>query len=227
MNKKLLRLNLQHFAEDTSTTDNTSNTDNQQTDDKTDNPFGAQDKNQTDDKDKDPDKQTDDTSQGGDNKDKEPSSEEVQKQAADAYAKTQGYESAEKMQEALKAYKEYQDSQKTEQERQQEKLTNLEKDTQAKDEQLQNANAQISAMKKGVDGEFLEDVILLAKAKTSDDVTMDDAIGQVLERYPHFKGEQQQGQGPSFGQDKYQQQSGGSDDFVAGLNLKSIAGGKQ
>lgn len=90
------------------------------------------------------------------------------------------------------------EAQKTDAEKKAEKLTQLEKthaDTQAENETLK---AQISAAKAGVNTDSVEDVVTLAKNLVGDDVDMDAAIKQVIEKYPHFSGEQQTEEKPKF-----------------------------
>ncbi|WP_455797570.1 hypothetical protein [Clostridium butyricum] len=94
--------------------------------------------------------------------------------------------------EELKAFKEWQDSQKTESEKQSEALTNAEKAKLDAEERAILAETKVTCLTKGVNPKSIDDVVVLAKAKVTDDVTIDQAIDKVLEQYPHFKGDMQQ-----------------------------------
>lgn len=110
------------------------------------------------------------------------------RKAQEKLFKEVGIEDFENAKEGLQKFKEWQDSQKTEAEKQSEALNTLkqEKDTLAKERsQLQS---QISAMKAGVNGDSVEDVIALAERLVNDDTDIDAAIKQVIEKYPHFSG---------------------------------------
>lgn len=133
------------------------------------------------------------------------------KKAQEKLLKQLGVTDFDNAKDGLQKFKEWQESQKTEAEKKQEALENLQKDSQAKDDQLFSANAKLSALTSGVQADFLDDVIVLAKAQISDDVDMNEAIAKVVEKYPHFKGEvqQEQQQAPKFttGQHTKQQTS--------------------
>lgn len=96
--------------------------------------------------------------------------------------------------EELKAFKEWQDSQKTEAEKQSEALTNAEKAKLDAEERAILAETKVTCLTKGVNPKSLDDVVVLAKAKVTDDLTMEQAIDKVLEQYPHFKGDIQEEQ---------------------------------
>lgn len=172
----LLRLNLQYFAEPS----------------EEDKPDG-EDKPPEDQKPKDPsdDKKSED--------DKTFTQEDVNKIAAkekksakEAILKELGIEDFDNAKDGMKKFKEWQDSQKTEQEKQQEKLNNLSKEKDSLSTENQDLKAQLSAMKKGVLGDSVEDVVALAKQRVSDDVTIDEAIDQIIEKYPHFAGKEEE-----------------------------------
>jgi len=76
-------------------------------------------------------------------------------------------------------------------------LQALEKEKGSLSEENERLKAQLSALKAGVQADSVEDVVVLARNYLSDDVDMDQAIQKVLEKYPHFKAQQQQdGQQP-------------------------------
>lgn len=94
--------------------------------------------------------------------------------------------------EELKAYNEWKESQKTEEEKRTEALNNAEKAKLAAEERAMLAETKVTCLSKGVNATSVDDVVILAKSMVTDDVTMEQAIDKVLEKYPSFKGEQQQ-----------------------------------
>ncbi|EPB8178459.1 hypothetical protein ACRTAO_001120 [Clostridium perfringens] len=100
--------------------------------------------------------------------------------------------------EELKAYQEWKESQKTEAEKQSEALTNAEAKAKAEAERANTLEAKVTCLSKGVLADNVDDVVILAKAMISDDVNMDQAVDKVLEKYPSFKGVQQQDENKGF-----------------------------
>ncbi|GAB6170078.1 hypothetical protein JCM1393_25380 [Clostridium carnis] len=96
--------------------------------------------------------------------------------------------------EELKAYNEWKESQKTEEEKKNEALTNAEKARLAAEEKATALEAKVTCLSKGVIATSVDDVVTLAKAMVTEEVTIEQAIDKVLEKYPSFKGEQQQQQ---------------------------------
>lgn len=97
-----------------------------------------------------------------------------------------GFSDVETAKNALAEYAKWQESQKSEADKQAEALT-------AKDRELANAQAEnkvlaskLAALSKGVNTESVDDVIALAERLITDEVSIDDAIGQVLAKYPQF-----------------------------------------
>ena len=136
------------------------------------------------------------------------------KKAQEKLLKQLGIEDFKTAKDGLEKFREWQESQKTEAEKQQERLQKLEQDHSSTLSENESLKAQLSALKVGVKAESVEDVVVLAKNLVSDDVDMDEAINQVVEKYPHFKVEQQRKEGegdqkPSFstGQHSKQQES--------------------
>ncbi|MGF3141263.1 hypothetical protein ACQV2S_01180 [Facklamia sp. P13064] len=109
------------------------------------------------------------------------------KKATENLLKELGIEDFENAKDGLQKFREWKNSQKTEAEKQSEKLQAAITDKEQIAEENSTLKAQISAYKLGVKDDSLEDVIQLAKAKVTDDITIDDAIKQVVEKYPHFK----------------------------------------
>ncbi|MFJ3386845.1 hypothetical protein [Lysinibacillus sp. NPDC086135] len=112
--------------------------------------------------------------------------------------------------EGLAKFKEWQDSQKTEQERQAERLKELETNHGTLTDENSVLKAQISAMKAGVNADYVTDVVTLAKTMVSEDVDMDTAISKVVEKYPHFaqvEVEKEETPKPKFSTGQHQKQS--------------------
>lgn len=93
--------------------------------------------------------------------------------------------------EELEAFKQWQESQKTEEEKKNEALNNAEKARVAAEERALLAETKVTCLSKGVASTSVDDVVILAKSMLNDDLTMEQAIDKVLEKYPSFKGEQQ------------------------------------
>ena len=100
--------------------------------------------------------------------------------------------------EELKAFKEWKESQKTEAEKQEEALTAAEKAKSDAEERALLAETKVTCLSKGVAPKSVDDVVVLANAKISDDMTIEQAIDKVLEQYPHFKNEEQQEEQKGF-----------------------------
>ena len=81
--------------------------------------------------------------------------------------------------EELKAFREWQDKQKTAEELSAEKIA-------AANSRAEIAEARCAAFAKGVKPDAVDDVIALARARVGGDVTIEDAIAQVTEKYPSF-----------------------------------------
>lgn len=88
--------------------------------------------------------------------------------------------------EELKAFNDWKESQKTEQEKTAEKIKLAEEAQTAAEQKAADLEAKYTAVSKGVKPEAVEDVIALAKNKVSDNVTLEQAIESVIEKYPQF-----------------------------------------
>lgn len=93
--------------------------------------------------------------------------------------------------EEIKAYQEWKDSQKTEEQKKNEALTNAETKVKEAEERATNLEAKVTCLSKGVGATSVDDVVVLAKAMVTEEVTIDQAIDKVLEKYPHFKGSEE------------------------------------
>ncbi|GGE47710.1 hypothetical protein GCM10011391_28090 [Pullulanibacillus camelliae] len=113
------------------------------------------------------------------------------KKAQEKLLKSLGIDDFDNAKEGMKKFKEWQESQKTEQEKQQEELKKLQENYSTASSENETLKAQISAMKSGVKADSVEDVVTLAKNLVDDDTDMDAAIAKVVEKYPHFKVEEQ------------------------------------
>ena len=120
------------------------------------------------------------------------------KKATEKLLKELGIEDFENAKDGMAKFKEWQESQKTEQEKQQETLNNLTKDKEILTSENQNLKSQISAMNQGVKADFVEDVVALAERLVNDETTIDEAIKAVVEKYPHFVGEDEKSDSPQI-----------------------------
>mgnify|MGYP001197125342 CR=1 FL=1 len=140
------------------------------------------------------------------------------KKAQEKLLKKLGIDDFDNAKEGLKKFKEWQDSQKTEQEKQQELLDNLSKEKESLSSENANLKAQLSALKQGVNADSVEDVVALAERLVNDETTIDDAIKQVVEKYPHFadSAEEKQQDKPTFSTGQHQKK-GNLDAFAKTL----------
>lgn len=182
---KLLRLDLQHFAEE-----GEGGAGNQKTD-PADNLEGQQQEPQ----------QQDSQQQ----EDKLLPQSDVNNLIAKETKKTQekllkqlGIEDFKSAKEGLEKFREWQESQKTEAQKQSERLQEYETQSQKLANENESLKAQNAAILAGVQKDAIEDVVTLAKPLVSDEVDMNVAIGKVLEKYPHFKGEAEETSKPVY-----------------------------
>lgn len=142
------------------------------------------------------------------------------KAAQENFLKSVGFDDFKNAKDGLAKFKDWQDSQKTEAQKQADALEQASKDLESTKAEKETIAAQLAAVKAGADLEALEDLIVLAKTKVTDEVTIDEAIKQTLEKYPHFKAQQEQQQNkPSFSGGQHTPPAGnGTDDpFAAKL----------
>ena len=142
------------------------------------------------------------------------------KKVKEKLLKDLGVDSFKNAKEGMKKFQEWQEQQKTEAEKQQEQLENLKQEKESISQENEKLKAQLSAFNKGVKPDSAEDVVTLAKNLVDDDTDMEAAIDKVIEKYPHFSGEQQEEESkPSF--TTGQHQKGDSKDSFA----KTLLGG--
>lgn len=113
------------------------------------------------------------------------------KSAQEKLLKELGIEDFNSAKEGLQKFQEWQDAQKTDAEKKDEQVNQLTDTNTSLQAENNTLKAQLSAMKQGVNSESIEDVVALAERQVSDDVTLDDAIKAVIEKYPHFKAVQE------------------------------------
>lgn len=102
--------------------------------------------------------------------------------------KSLGVGSKEDLQQALAEFQEFKDSQKTEAEKKDEQVKALTDEKTQLQTDYDNLKAQVEAMKLGVKDDSIEEVIQLANLKVTDEVTLTEAMKQVVEKFPMFTG---------------------------------------
>ncbi|MFE5392853.1 hypothetical protein, partial [Bacillus thuringiensis] len=114
------------------------------------------------------------------------------KRAQEKLLKQLGVEDFKSAKEGLAKFQEWQESQKTEAEKMADSLKDYETKYNTVSSENESLKAQISAMKLGVNADSVPDVVALAKNYVSDEVDMNAAMQMVVEKYPHFKEQQQE-----------------------------------
>lgn len=149
---------------------------------------------------------TDQTVQSGENKVQESteqartfSQEEVNglvakesKKAQEKIFKSLGFEDIKSAKEGFEKLKAWEDSQKSESEKSAEALNAKEQELAKALSDNKTLSAQLSALKQGVTADSVDDVIALSERLVSDEVSIDDAIKQILTKYPQFGTKQEQ-----------------------------------
>lgn len=90
--------------------------------------------------------------------------------------------------EELAEFRKWQESQKSDAEKNAAAISKAEKAREAAEAKAASAELKLTAMKQGVTAEALDDVIALAKTKISDKVTAEQAIEDIVKKYPSFAG---------------------------------------
>ena len=88
--------------------------------------------------------------------------------------------------EELAEFRKWQESQKSEAEKQAVALAKADRARLAAEERASAAELKFTAMSKGVSAEAVGDVIALAKTKITDKVTAEQAIEEIIKKYPSF-----------------------------------------
>lgn len=143
------------------------------------------------------------------------------KSAIEKFLKDNGFTDFNNAKEGMAKFKEWNESQKTEAQKQAEKLQEIEGTNTNLSKENTTLKAQLAAVTNGVHADFTDDVVALAERQVTDEIDINQAIKNVVEKYPHFKGQaQEQNQGPTFSNNNFQRQTGSVDPFVAALGLK-------
>lgn len=108
------------------------------------------------------------------------------KKATEKLLKQLGVTDFESAKDGLTKFKEMTEAQKTDAQKALDRAKELETTNGDLSNQVGTLTAQLAAMKAGVKSDSLDDVIVLAKNLVTEDVTIDDAIKNVLTKYPHF-----------------------------------------
>lgn len=108
------------------------------------------------------------------------------KKAQEKIFKSLGFDDIKSAKEGFEQLKAWQDSQKSEAEKQSEALASKDKELDTVRAENKALSAKLSALSLGVNAESVDDVIALSERKVSDDVSMEDAIKEVLQKYPQF-----------------------------------------
>src|SRR5690606_34140404 len=136
------------------------------------------------------------------------------KKAQEKLLKELGIDDFENAKDGLAKFREWQESQKTEQEKLQETLQKFQADNETLASENANLKAQLAAMKQGVKADSVEDVIALAERLVNEETTIDDAIKQVIEKYPQFAQSEEE-QKPNFTTGQHQTSGDSSNDPFA------------
>ncbi len=99
-----------------------------------------------------------------------------------------GVEDVKNAKEGLKKYQEYLDAQKTEAQRAQEEVQRLAEEKAELEKKALMADIQVSALKSGIKADFLDDAIILAQSKKTDNTTYEDIFNELKQTYPNFAG---------------------------------------
>lgn len=119
--------------------------------------------------------------------------------------------------EGLQKYNEMIESQKTDQQRKEEELATYQTKYQQEQERALTLESKLAALELSVNKDYLDDVLLLAKAKGGEDIKQ--SIAEVLERHPHFTTQpaQEDTSAPRFTTGAHKKDSPETDDFVKAL----------
>lgn len=138
------------------------------------------------------------------------------KKAQEKLLKQLGIEDFENAREGYSKFLEWQEEQKTEQEKQSEQLETLANEKESLINENTSLKAQLSALNQGVNSESVEDVVTLAERLVSDDVTLDEAIKEIIEKYPQFAAreeEEEESYKPNFTTGQHQKDTSKDDAF--------------
>lgn len=110
-----------------------------------------------------------------------------------------GFESEEAAKQFVEKYKQEEEKNKSELVKEQEKNKQLEAEKKAEQSKAQDLQYKFDAMAEGCDAKSAEDVVVLAKAKMSDDKDFAAALKEVKEQYPAMFGQTENNGGGTGG----------------------------
>ena len=145
------------------------------------------------------------------------------RKAQEKVFKELGIEDFENAKEGFKKFQEWQEEQKTDAQRQAEDLEAANKANENLESENATLKAELSALKAGVNTEAISDVVTLAKGLVSEEVDMDAAIKQIVEKYPHFKEvekEEKEDKKPKFSSGEHKSGENQEDDPFAKIIAK-------
>ena len=117
----------------------------------------------------------------------EPNANDPAKGEAAPAAKSEPVKAADTpSQEELAAFRKWQESQQSEAEKQAAAIGKADKARAAAEERAEAAELKLTALSKGVSAEALNDVIALAKTKITGKTTAEQAIDEIIKKYPSF-----------------------------------------
>ncbi|MFL8888687.1 hypothetical protein [Helcococcus kunzii] len=108
------------------------------------------------------------------------------KKAQEKIFKELGFTDIKSAKDGFDELQKFKDSQKTAEQKREEELTALKNSNKELEQINANLIATNTALKLGVNSEAIDDVIILAQKDVNDDVTIEDAMKKVLEKYPQF-----------------------------------------
>lgn len=109
-----------------------------------------------------------------------------------SFYKGLGFESEKQAQEFIEKYKKQEENDKTELDKAQEKAKQLEAEKLAEQSKAQDLQYRFDAVAEGCDVKAANDVVVLAKAKISEDKDFATALKEVKEQYPAMFGQHQE-----------------------------------
>lgn len=108
------------------------------------------------------------------------------REATEKMLKELGVDDFDSAKDGMEKFREWQESQMTEQEKQSEDLEKTRKENETLAQELNQQRALNIALRKGSLDDTADDVVALAERQVTDDVDIEQAIDQVLEKYPSF-----------------------------------------
>lgn len=120
------------------------------------------------------------------------------KKAQEKVFKEFGFTDIKSAKDGFKQLNQFLESQKTEEQKRDEKINELTTANNEKDAQILQLTASNAALKLGVLPDSIDDVALLAQKEVNEDVTLEDAMKKVIDKYPHFAQKEEKNTKPTF-----------------------------